>query len=85
MHLRALERVLEEQHEHDPRYGLEQDPRDELEREFELADRIAEHASIPPGDLACRALARKRLGLPRFPDPVVGRGGFSDGENRLDT
>ena len=67
MHLRALERMLEEQHEHDLRYGLEQDPRDELEREFELADRIAEHASMPPGDPGCRALARKRLGLPGSP------------------
>jgi hypothetical protein len=83
MRLRALERMLEEQHEHDLRYGLEQDPRDELEREFELADRIAEHASMPPGDPLCRALARKRLGLPGAPyehphDPEPHR--YAEGE-----
>ena len=83
MHLRALERMLEEQHEHDLRYGLEQDPRDELEPEFELADRIAEHASMPPGDPGCRALARKRLGLPGSPyehprDPELRR--YAEGE-----
>jgi hypothetical protein len=64
MHLRALERMLEEQWERDRRYGVADDEYDEFERELELADRIAEHASVPPGDPLCRALARKRLGLP---------------------
>jgi hypothetical protein len=67
MHLRALERMLEAQEERERRYGVAYDEYDELEREFELADRIAEHASVPPGDPGCRALARKRLGLPGSP------------------
>ena len=67
MHLRALERMLEEQWERDRRYGVADDEYDEFERELELADRIAEHASVPPGDPRCRALARKRLGLPGSP------------------
>jgi hypothetical protein len=49
------------------RYGLEHDPRAEHERELELADRLAEQASLPPGDAAARALARHRLG--RGPSP----------------
>jgi len=67
MNLRALERLLEEQWERDRRYGVADDEYDEFERELELADRIAEHASVPPGDPRCRALARKRLGLPGSP------------------
>src|SRR4051794_14719671 len=67
MHPRALERMLEEQHERDLRYGVADDEYDEFERELELADRIAEYASAPPFDAGCRALARKRLGLPGSP------------------
>ena len=67
MHLQAHERMLDEQYERDRRYGLEHDENDELERELALADRIAEQASMPPGDPGCRALARKRLGLPGRP------------------
>jgi hypothetical protein len=44
------------------RYGLEHDPRAELEHELELADRLADHASLPPGDAAARSLACYRLG-----------------------
>ncbi len=83
MHLRALERMLEAQEECERRYGVAYDEYDELEREFELADRIAEHASMPPGDPGCRALARKRLGLPGSPyeqphDPELRR--YAEGE-----
>jgi hypothetical protein len=67
MHLRTLERMLEEQHERDRRYGIAYDECDDFELELELADRIAEHASVPPGDPLCRALARRRLGLPGSP------------------
>ena len=67
MRLRALERMLEEQHERDRRYGLAEHEDEEFELELELADRIAEQASLPPGDAGCRALARKRLGLPVGP------------------
>jgi hypothetical protein len=84
MHLRALERMLEAQEECERRYGVAYDEYDELEREFELADRIAEHASMPPGDPGCRALARKRLGLPGSPyehphDPELRR--YAEGEH----
>jgi len=67
MRLHAVERMLDEQEERDRRYGLAHDEDEELEREFEMADRIAEHASMPAGDPGCRALARKRLGLPGSP------------------
>jgi hypothetical protein len=84
MRLRALERMLEEQEERDRRYGLAYDEYDELDREFELADRIAEHASMPPGDPGCRGLARKWLGLPGSPyehphDPELRR--YAEGEH----
>jgi hypothetical protein len=47
------------------RYGLEHDPRAEHEQELELADRLADQASLSPG--AARKLARQRLG--RGPSP----------------
>jgi hypothetical protein len=83
MHPRALERMLEEQHERDLRYGVADDEYDEFERELEMADRIAEHASAPPFDAGCRALARKRLGLPGSPyehphDPPLRR--YAEGD-----
>ena len=83
MHPRALERMLEEQHERDLRYGVADDEYDDFERELELADRIAEHASVPPGDPLCRALARRRLGLPGSPyehphDPPLRR--YAEGD-----
>ncbi|MCA1681448.1 MAG: hypothetical protein LC777_22125 [Actinobacteria bacterium] len=55
----------------DRRYGRERDERDERE-EFELelavADRLTEHASLPPGDPEAQALARHLLG--RGPSPI---------------
>ena len=67
MRPRALERMLEQQEERDRHDGVAYHENDELERECELADRIAEHASLPPGDPGCRALARRQLGLPGSP------------------
>jgi len=81
MPMHARERLLQEQRERELRYGLEHDPRDELEDEFELADRIADQASLPAGDPGCRALARRLLGLddrpprPRIPEPQRLTGG----------
>ena len=40
----------------------ERDPNEEQITELELADRIAEHGSRPPGDIDARELARHRLG-----------------------
>jgi hypothetical protein len=62
MRLHALERMLEEQDERDRRYGLAHDENEELEREFEPADRIAEQASLAPGDPSCLVAARHQLG-----------------------
>jgi hypothetical protein len=62
MFLRTHQRLLEEQEERDRRYGLEYDADEEFEHELELADRIAEQASLPPGDASCLAAARYRLG-----------------------
>src|SRR5215218_7476723 len=83
MHLRTIERMLEEQQERDRRYGIAYDEYDDSELELELADRIAEHASVPPGDPLCRALARRRLGLPGSPyehphDPPLRR--YAEGD-----
>lgn len=83
MRLQALERMLEEQEERDRHYGVADDEYDDFERELELADRLAEHASMPPGDPLCRALARKRLGLPGSPyehphDPPLRR--YAEGD-----
>ena len=75
MPMHARERWLQEQREHHRRYGLEQDPSDEVEDEFELADRIADEASLPAGDPGCRAIARRLLGhddrppRPPIPEP----------------
>jgi hypothetical protein len=52
------------------RFGLEHDPRGDDENEVELADRLAEQASLPPGDAGARALARHLLG--RGPSPYEG-------------
>ena len=41
------------------------DERERLERELELADRIAEQASLPPGAPEAREEARRRLGRAR--------------------
>lgn len=68
MPMRGHDPLFEEQHERDLRYGLEEDDPDaELTRELELADRIAEHASLPPGHPSAIAAARRRLG--RGPSP----------------
>src|SRR5262245_34573946 len=66
MRLRGLERTRELQDELDRHHGVAYDE-DDFERELELADRIAEQASLPPGDAGCRALARRQLGLPGSP------------------
>jgi hypothetical protein len=49
------------------RYGLDRDPREDHDREVELAERIAEQASLPPGHPGVWVLARYRLG--RGPSP----------------
>ena len=49
------------------RYGLDRDPREEHAREVELAERLAEQASLPPGDPGVQALARHRLGRGESP------------------
>lgn len=68
--------------EEDRRYGLEHDDDYELEIEWAVADRLAEHASLPPGDGDARALARHLLGRgsspyeqPHSPSPVALRAG----------
>jgi hypothetical protein len=67
MPTRAHDRFFEEQRERDRRYGLEHDEYGEFVRELELADRIADQASLPPGHPLARAAARQRLG--RGPSP----------------
>ena len=49
------------------RYGLDRDPREDHAHEVELAERLAEQASLSPGDPGVQALARYRLG--RGPSP----------------
>ena len=65
-------------HEQDElrRYGLEHDPLADHTYELDLADRLAEQASLPPGDAGAWAVARYRLGrgpcpyeLPHEPEP----------------
>ena len=67
MPTRAHDRFFEEQRERDRRYGLEHDEYAEFVHELELADRIADQASLPPGHPLARAAARHRLG--RGPSP----------------
>jgi hypothetical protein len=67
MPTRAYDRFFEEQREPDCRYGLEHDEYAEFVHELELADRIADQASLPPGHPLARAAARHRLG--RGPSP----------------
>jgi hypothetical protein len=67
MPTRANDRFFEEDRGCDWRYGLEHDEKAEFVRELELADRIADQASLPPGHYAARRLARARLGLGRSP------------------
>ncbi len=45
----------------DRRYGRERDEREEFETEMAVADRLTEHASLPPGDPEAQALARQLL------------------------
>jgi hypothetical protein len=49
------------------RYGIEPNPHADHFHEQELADRIREQASLPPGHHAAWRLARSRLGLGRSP------------------
>ena len=49
------------------RFGLDRDPREDHAHEVELAERIAEQASLPAGHPGVWALARYRLG--RGPSP----------------
>jgi hypothetical protein len=67
MRVRGSDRGREREQDELRRYGLESDARAEHELELELADRLAEQASLPPGSAAARALARHRLG--RGPSP----------------
>lgn len=67
MPIRANDRFFEDDRECDRRYGLEHDEKAEFVRELELADRIADQASLPPGHCAARRLARAMLGLGRSP------------------
>lgn len=67
MPMRAHDRFFEEQRERDRRYGLEHDEYAEFVCEIELADRLAEQASVPPGHPLARAAARHGLG--RGPSP----------------
>jgi hypothetical protein len=61
------DRFHEEQRDRDRRYGLERDEQADFVLELELADRIADQASLPPGHHLARAAARRRLG--RGPSP----------------
>ena len=63
----AHDRFFEEQRERDRRYGLEHDEYAEFVHELEMADRIADQASLAPGHPLARAAARHRLG--RGPSP----------------
>jgi hypothetical protein len=67
MRVSAHDRFLDEERERDRRYGLEHDEYGEFVHELELADRIADQASLPPGHPLARAAARHRLG--RGPSP----------------
>jgi hypothetical protein len=62
------DRYREQQREEDSRYGLERDEHADFLLELELADRIAEQASLPPSQRhpGCAA-ARQRLGRGRSP------------------
>lgn len=57
----------EAEHELLLRYGIEPNPHADHFYEQELADRICEQASLPPGHHAARHLARSRLGVCRAP------------------
>lgn len=56
------DRGFEQEQEFLRRYGLDRDPREEHAHEVELAERLAEQASLSPGDPGVQALARYRLG-----------------------
>jgi hypothetical protein len=64
----VYERGFEQEQELLRRYGLEADPRADHAHELELAERLAEQASVSPGDPAVCRLAHYRLG--RGPSPV---------------
>lgn len=73
----------EERRARDLRYGLEPDPHGEFQHELELADRIADQASLPPGHPLVMAAARHQLGegpspyeQPHQPQPES----FAEGE-----
>lgn len=62
----SLRQAAEEERALLRRYGLDPDPRADEILKLELADRLADQASLPPGDAGARALTRQRLrgGLP---------------------
>jgi hypothetical protein len=60
--MRSHTHDFEQEQELFRRYGLDRDPREDHGREVELAERLAEQASLPPGDAGAWALARHRLG-----------------------
>jgi hypothetical protein len=61
MSMSAYERRHEEADERERRYGLEPDEQEDFEAELELADRIADQCSLPPGHPVAMAAARHRL------------------------
>ena len=72
MPIRGHDRFREEEHERELLYGLEEeDAHTELMSELDLADRIADHASLSPGDPHVVAAARHRLD--RGPSPYEQR------------
>jgi hypothetical protein len=57
----SLRQSNEDEHALLRRYGLDPDPRADEILELELADRLTDQASLPPGDAGARALAHQRL------------------------
>ena len=60
--IRADDPYEAERRERDRRVGLDHNPREHLDQELALAERLAEHGSLPPGDAGARRLARRLLG-----------------------
>lgn len=78
----SLRHAAEEERALLRRCGLDVDPRADETLELELADRLTDQASLPPGDPGARALARQRLrgGRVAHEQPDVSRPPVSPGE-----